>query len=490
MEELLREFIADTKESLDLAGRELVRFAQRPDDTGILANVFRLLHTIKGTCGFLSLLRLEALAHAAEALMDRFRGGEVANRATVALILATLDRMNCLLDALERTRVEPAGDDQDLIGALSGVAGTPVMPAAGHGGAKASTPATAPARDVGGHIPLSATECAHGATPAAGTIRAGRPKPFAARPPREVRTRSSDPARRDGAPRSKPQQRIIEAPMEPIGNTWRQLPMLARDLAGELGKDAQLVMTGADTEVDRRVMALIKAPLIHLLRNAIDHGLERPGERRARGKPRTGTISLSAGYEVGRLVITIADDGRGLDTANIKKQVLAQGLAGRSAVEKMTDAEIHQFVFAAGFSTVLRVTSISGRGVGMDVVRTNVERAGGTVEVVSRPGQGTGIVIRLPPALPVPASDPDRIALRRSQPPAPPHAAPEDEPGWPERTPAAAPMFRLGQGTAPMPSMYRRTSQFLVARNFDHQPESPARSSRPEAALAEQPAGE
>ena len=192
------------------------------------------------------------------------------------------------------------------------------------------------------------------------------------------------------------QEGVMKTRMQPIGNAWQKLPRIIRDLAGELNKDIELEMHGADTELDRQVLDLIKDPLTHMVRNSADHGLETPEQRRAARKPEKGTIRLSAYHEGGHIIIEIADDGRGLNTARIKQKVIEQGLATESEIEKMTEAQIHKFIFAAGFSTAAVVTSVSGRGVGMDVVKTNIDQIGGTIDVKSMPGEGSSFTIKIP----------------------------------------------------------------------------------------------
>ena len=184
------------------------------------------------------------------------------------------------------------------------------------------------------------------------------------------------------------QEGVMKTRMQPIGNAWQKLPRIVRDLSGELGKEIELEMHGADTELDRQVLELIKDPLTHMVRNSADHGLETPAERRAAGKPEKGTIRLSAYHEGGHIIIEIADDGRGLNTARIKAKAIASRIVTDVAAEKMTEAQIHKFIFAPGFSTAAAVTSVSGRGVGMDVVRNNIDQIGGTIDVKSAPGEG------------------------------------------------------------------------------------------------------
>ena len=184
--------------------------------------------------------------------------------------------------------------------------------------------------------------------------------------------------------------------MQPIGNAWQKLPRIVRDLSAELGKDIELEMHGADTELDRQVLERIKDPLTHMVRNSADHGLESRADRIAAGKPEKGTIRLSAYHEGGHIIIGVADDGRGLDTDRIKDKVLASGLATEAELDKMSEAQIHKFIFTPGFSTAAQVTSVSGRGVGMDVVRNNIDQIGGSIDVSSIRGEGLSFTIKIP----------------------------------------------------------------------------------------------
>ncbi|WP_240046951.1 hybrid sensor histidine kinase/response regulator, partial [Paracraurococcus ruber] len=192
------------------------------------------------------------------------------------------------------------------------------------------------------------------------------------------------------------QEGVMKTRMQPIGNAWAKLPRLVRDLGVELGKKISLEMRGAETELDRQVLELIKDPLTHMVRNSADHGLERPEDRARAGKPETGRIMLNARHEGGHIIIEIGDDGRGLSAEKIKQKVIAQGLATEAEVANMPEREVHRFIFRAGFSTAAAITSVSGRGVGMDVVKTNMERIGGTIDIRSREGFGTTFVIKIP----------------------------------------------------------------------------------------------
>ncbi|WP_334442262.1 hybrid sensor histidine kinase/response regulator [Bradyrhizobium sp. AZCC 1610] len=486
MDDLLREFLTETSESLDTVDNQLVRFEQDPSDAKILDNIFRLVHTIKGTCGFLGLPRLEALAHAGETLMGKFRDGMPVKAEAVTLILSSIDRIKEILAGLEATETEPEGTDEDLIEKLH------AMAEGGHH-AEAEAPAAAPVPVVAappvltamtagtlvdqvlerplrpGEVSLddlerafreTATEAAPAPKPApAPAVKQAAPAPapetapappaakeVKAKPARkpvaidadvqeadkianqsirvnvdtlehlmtmvselvltrnqllEISRRNEDtefkvPLQRLSNVTAELQEGVMKTRMQPIGNAWQKLPRIVRDLSGELGKQIELEMHGADTELDRQVLDLIKDPLTHMVRNSADHGLETPAERLASGKGEQGTIRLSAYHEGGHIIICIADNGRGLNTERIKAKAVSNGLVSEAELEKMTEAQIHKFIFAPGFSTAATVTSVSGRGVGMDVVRTNIDQIGGTIDIKSVAGEGSSVTIKIP----------------------------------------------------------------------------------------------
>jgi two-component system, chemotaxis family, sensor kinase CheA len=451
MDDLLREFLTETNESLDVVDVELVRFEQEPNNAKILDNIFRLVHTIKGTCGFLGLPRLEALAHAAETLMGKFRDGVAVTGEAVTLVLSTIDRIKEILGDLERNQQEPAGDDRDLIAQLERMAT--------QGAAVEAKPAVTTGSLVyqvlerplrPGEVSLDELERAFRETPGPEPVPAApSAKPAAAAPVarRDSKDEAAEDAKADGKVASQsirvhvetlehlmtmvselvlsrnqlleivrrhedsefkvPLQRlsnvtaelqegVMKTRMQPIGNAWQKLPRVVRDLATELGKEIELEMHGAETELDRQVLDLIKDPLTHMVRNSADHGLETPEERRRAGKPEKGTIRLSAFHQGGHIIIEISDNGRGLDVGRIKAKAVANGLASEAEVEKMTEAQIQKFIFTPGFSTAAKVTSVSGRGVGMDVVRNNIDQIGGTIDVKSAMGEGSSFTIKIP----------------------------------------------------------------------------------------------
>jgi two-component system chemotaxis sensor kinase CheA len=448
MDDLLREFLTETNESLDVVDVELVRFEQDPNNAKILGNIFRLVHTIKGTCGFLGLPRLEALAHAAETLMGKFRDGMPVTAEAVTLVLSTIDRIKEILGDLERNQQEPAGGDGDLIDRLErmatqGAAAAEAKPAVATGSLVYQV-LERPLRP--GEVSLDELERAFRDTAGPEALPAAKAPSAPPSARREIKDEGED-ARTDSKVASQsirvnvetlenlmtmvselvlsrnqlleivrrheesefkvPLQRlsnvtaelqegVMKTRMQPIGNAWQKLPRVVRDLATELGKEIELEMHGADTELDRQVLDLIKDPLTHMVRNSADHGLETPQQRRQAGKAEKGTIRLSAYHQGGHIIIEISDDGRGLDVDKIKAKAVANGLAAEAEIEKMAEAQIQKFIFAPGFSTAAQVTSVSGRGVGMDVVRTNIDQIGGTIDVKSVAGEGSSFTIKIP----------------------------------------------------------------------------------------------
>lgn len=446
MDELLQEFLTETGENLDTVDREIVRFEQDPNDRDILRNIFRLVHTVKGTCGFIGLPRLEALTHAAESVIGQFRDGATVKPSAVTAILETIDRIKDILAELAEKGLEPEGNDETLIGELQALADQ----------ARGELRQSGPAKES--IDPVAAYLARHGQVPAAmaealpeDIVFRSAPEPQRGRdgriegsePPARADTGTTGP--RQGGPATlrvnvdtiehlmtmvselvltrnqllevsrqqedaglkAPLQRlslitaelqdgVMKTRMQPIGNAWSKLPRIVRDLSTELGKRIELVTEGADTELDRQILDLIKDPLIHMVRNCADHAIELPAERLAVGKLEQGTIRLSAYHEGGSVTISIADDGRGLDVARIRDKAIAKGLVTEAEAEKLSDSQISRFIFQPGFSTADSVTAVSGRGVGMDVVKANVDSIGGMIDIASRPGHGTAITIKIP----------------------------------------------------------------------------------------------
>ncbi|CAL4868909.1 hypothetical protein MMA231_03198 [Asticcacaulis sp. MM231] len=535
MDDLISEFLTETAESLEVVDSELVKFEANPNERKTLDNIFRLVHTVKGTCGFLGLSRLEAVAHAGETLLGRFRDGKLdVTPVAVTLVLHSIDRIKVILAGLEATGNEPDGDDHDLIAQLEAMAEGQAVdlstvkavevpdrpingeiepavfngPALGAGalGVGDIDPATGRALRPGevAEADLEAAfAAADGPDDAPTTLQAGdidpatgralRPgevseadleaafaaaespdwmneatpdvdvskpvapsappvtaaKPVVPTPPAKApepmaglggedaqgiattqsirvsvdvleglmtlvsemvltrnqllqisRTREDSafatPLQRLSTLTGELQDSVMKTRMQPIGAAWKKLPRLVRDLSYELGKKIDLVMEGEGTELDRQVLELIRDPLTHMVRNSADHGLEGTQERIDLGKPATGTVKLSAFHEGGYIVIRISDNGRGLNTPRIREKLLEKGLVTRNELDTLSDQQVQRYIFAPGFSTAAAVTNLSGRGVGMDVVRTNIEQIGGQIDLLSVPGSGTTFTIKIP----------------------------------------------------------------------------------------------
>ena len=403
MDELLRDFLTETGENLDRVDEQLVRLEHEPNDAHILGNIFRLVHTIKGTCGFLELPRLEALTHAAETLMGKFRDGMPVTGEAVTLILTTIDRVKTILDELDRFGREPAGDDADVIRRLTATAGQRHQGSADRGSvaspeaaeqARIDKPGDETKKPLSHSIRVSVDTLDQLMTTVSELVLSRNQLLEIVR--QQGDSEFNVPLQRLSNVTVQLQEGVMKTRMQPIGYAWQKLPRVVRDLSTELGKDIGLEMHGADTELDRQVLDLVKDPLTHLVRNCADHGIESPTERSAAGKSRRGTIRLSACHQGGYVIIEVADDGRGLDTAGINAKAVEMGLASEAELAAKPQAEINNLIFSPGFSTAARVTSVSGRGVGMDVVRSNIEQIGGTVDLKSVPGSGTVFTIRIP----------------------------------------------------------------------------------------------
>jgi two-component system chemotaxis sensor kinase CheA len=402
MDDLLAEFLTETNESLAELDLALVKLERTPDDQATLGLIFRLVHTIKGTCGFLGLPRLERVAHAAENVLGKVRDKELAaSPPVISAVLAGLDRIKLIVAGLAATGAEPAGDDSPVTAALERAA-SGQAPASAVAATEAEVIEAAPAADapaaeavVGVQSIRVAVDVLEELMTLVGELVLTRNQLLQISRA-EGTSAFSAPLQRLSHITTDLQEGVMKTRMQPIGNAWNKLPRLVRDLAHETGKKITLDMHGQETELDRQVLELMRDPLTHMVRNSADHGLEGPEERRAAGKPDLGRIRLNAYHEGGHIIIEVADDGRGLDTDKIRAKVLSKGLASEAELATMSEAQIKAFIFRAGFSTAAAVTAISGRGVGMDVVRSNIERIGGTVELASTLGAGTCFTIKIP----------------------------------------------------------------------------------------------
>ena len=451
MDELLRDFLTETTEHIEGAETQLVHFERNPSDASLIASIFRLVHTIKGTSSFLGLERLERVGHAAESVMGMLRDGVPPTQHSVTIILAAIDRIKTIIEEIGQHGSEPPGDDSEIINALEAyyASGAEAATAA----ASAEAEAKAAATQAGGSAPSPAHEAepapATATTPEAPKAQeapVATKEPASAQPPKQdapaatqaknganpnqetirvsvdtiermmqlvselvlsrnqllelARHREDDtiktPLQHLSTLTSDLQDAVMRARMQPVGRLYANLPRLVRELSTSLGKNIDLVTEGADTELDRQLIEVIRDPLTHLIRNCADHGIEKPEERLAAGKPERGEIRVSAAHEAGQITIDIADDGKGLDIERIKAKIVTQGLAAEQDLRSMSNEEIYRYIFEPGFSTAQVVSNVSGRGVGMDVVRSNIEAIGGSVSLSSAPGKGSRFSLRIP----------------------------------------------------------------------------------------------
>ncbi|MCA9014575.1 MAG: chemotaxis protein CheW, partial [Planctomycetaceae bacterium] len=450
MDDILQEFLAESWENLGQLDSEIVELEKDPQNAELIASIFRTIHTIKGTCGFLGLTNLGAVAHSAENVLGKMREGILdVSPGAISLVLEAIDQIKELLQGLEATGEEPKTDHSTLtsmLDELAEYAANAAKEASSQKPAAAVSPQEAPEVAVSSPEPESDGAQSEPVAPS--------PEPVA-----EVRSELAEPAvsanvnDETGAKASKVsvadlsirvnvnvvdslmnlvgelvltrnqllqlargdeeskyaapithlnrvttdlQEGVMKTRMQPIGNAWNKLPRLVRDLSQVTHKHIELIMTGAETELDRTVLDAIKDPLTHMVRNSADHGIEAPEVRRANGKPESGTIHLNAYHEGGHVIIEIQNDGVGISRERVMKKAISQGLIKEADAANVADSHVFSMIFQAGFSTAEKVSSISGRGVGMDVVRTQIEKIGGTVDLSSKMGKGTMVRIKIP----------------------------------------------------------------------------------------------
>ncbi len=428
--DLLREFLVESRENLDRLENELMSYEGQATSTEMLAAVFRSMHTVKGTAGFFGFEQLQHVTHIAENLLGVIRDGALAMTVPIAsCLLDVVDAARAILTTIEASGAEGTHDHSVLLAQLAefhaaanvveeaavveDVEEAPEAPPLA-AVVVAPVPAPAPARAVvvaPAPVVEVPVEAAHAARTES-TVRvdtsvldrlmdlAGE-LVLARNQLLQIATGSADSrlvrvAQRLDSVTSDLQEGVMRTRMQPIGNAWSKLPRVVRDLSGELGKKIRLELEGQDTALDRTILEAIKDPLTHLVRNACDHGIESTAQRVAAGKDPEGTLTLSASHGGGHVAIEITDDGGGIDPERVRRRAIERGLFTAERAARLTEAEVVNLIFAPGFSTAEKVTSVSGRGVGMDVVKTNVEAIGGTVTVRSRFGEGTTIRIDIP----------------------------------------------------------------------------------------------
>ena len=449
MDELTREFLIESQEGLDRMERCLTDLEERPGDAALIADIFRSVHTIKGPTGFLGFKRLEKLAHAGENLLGQLRDGKLsANPPIITALLQLLDALRSILKAIEADANEGDGSDAGIIATLDALqvpaheesAQQPARATTAAGKARASRrPATPPApapvpqplQEPPPPLP-PATEAAPVVPQAAAIPEAPDADASRARVPltsaaestlrvdvtllnrmmnlvgelvltrnQVLQATSSDPkmtvlSRRLDMVTADLRESVMKARMQPVSNLFSKMPRMVRDLSQSLDRRVRLQMEGQETELDKSLLEAIKDPLTHAVRNSLDHGIEPPAVRQAAGKDPEGILRLRAMQEGSHVIIEVAEDGAGIAVEKVRDKAIERGLISADRAAALSERELLQLIFLPGFSTAAKVTNVSGRGVGMDVVRTNVERIGGKVEIDSRAGKGTTLRLRIP----------------------------------------------------------------------------------------------
>ncbi|HTV03591.1 MAG TPA: chemotaxis protein CheA, partial [Luteitalea sp.] len=437
-DDLTREFLIESHEGLDRLDQDLVALEQDPRNHDRLASVFRTIHTIKGTCGFLGFSKLEAVSHVGENLLSRLRDGDLSLDAAITTgLLGMVDAIRTILKSIETTAAEGDADYSEIIARLQTLNERPddtaaptALVAVPTPPAHVETPAAATPVPIPAMVPSS-----EDATAPATAAPAAEPEPWDGVDRRsggvsdtsmrvdvglvdklmnlvgelvlarnqivQFTATQHDTALVNASQRlnlvtSELQEGVMKTRMQPIGNVWGKFPRVVRDLAAMCGKQVRIEMIGKETDLDRTIIEAIKDPLTHIIRNSVDHGIEAPAERIARGKRAEGTIRLRAFHEGGQINIEIADDGGGISAEKVRARGLARRLITSEQSARLSDRDVIKLVFLPGFSTADKITNVSGRGVGMDVVKTNIEKIGGTVDIQSVLGAGTTLRIKIP----------------------------------------------------------------------------------------------
>ncbi|HKR24143.1 MAG TPA: Hpt domain-containing protein, partial [Allosphingosinicella sp.] len=390
MDDLLNDFIAETRDMLQALSGAIVAWEAAPQDKSRLDEIFRFVHTVKGNCGFFDLPRLEQLSHAAEGALAEVRNGtRTADTRLVNAVLAVIDRIGELVQALESGESLASEDDEPLIAALAREQAAPAAAAeaaaAPEPEAKKSVRSIRLSVDLLDRMMNGVSDAVLARNELARRLRDA---------PRDVAIEAA--FDRVSACIAEIRDGITRTRMQRIDSLFAGLPRLVRDLSADLGKQVRLQVDGGDVELDREMIEMIRDPLTHIVRNAIDHGIEPPDERAAAGKPAVGHLKVSARQAGNQILIEAADDGRGIDGDALVRKARTAGILSAEQAASLSPGQKTALVFAPGLSTAGEVTAISGRGVGMDVVRANIERIGGVVDVDSRPSQGVRLAIRVP----------------------------------------------------------------------------------------------
>ncbi len=401
MEEALIEFLIESTEGIANLDQDLIILEKNPKNYEALNRIFRTMHSIKGTCGMFGFSRLERLAHVGEDVLAAIREGNLnVNSKVIGVILKAVDLIKFILDGIELTKTESLGDDSLIITELRQLLQTS---GSGPDSDLHLKPSHSPHQVTAPSQNRALTEQflrVHMDTldqlmNSIGELALTRNQ-LVQLANQDVGSRYLSTIQQLDRITSSLQKTAIKTRMQPVGNSWNKLPRIIRDLSHSAQKQIELKMMGQETEVDRQILKAIHDPLIHCVRNSADHGIEAPAVRKENKKTPSGTIWLNAFYEGDYIVIEIKDDGSGINTKAVRERAIQRELIRAEEADKLSDQEICRFIFEPGFSTVNQISEISGRGVGLDVVRTNIEKMGGNVDVQSISGYGTTVRIKVP----------------------------------------------------------------------------------------------
>jgi two-component system, chemotaxis family, sensor kinase CheA len=439
--DIVQDFLVESYENLDRLDRELVGLEKNPQDRNALAGVFRTIHTIKGTCGFLGFSKLEKVAHVGENLLSRLRDGLLSlNPEITTALLSMVDAVRQMLKAIQSsgqdgqedypelremlTRLQGGSESASPVAAVEKLAAVEVQPQSirieeaelpdvdaekrsllepviatvvkpEHASETSSATGETRARDASAESIRVGVNLLDKLMNLVGELVLARNQ-LLQLSSRVENTGFQAVSQRMNLIATELQEEVMKTRMQPIGNVWGQFPRTVRDVALGCGKQVNIEMEGKETELDKTIIEAVKDPLTHLVRNAVDHGIESPEMRRKAGKNPAGRLLLRAYHEGGQVNIEISDDGAGLDQERIRKKAVARGIITAAQAAQMSERDIFNLIFLPGFSTAEKVTNVSGRGVGMDVVKTNVEKIGGAVDIQSTPGKGTTIRVKIP----------------------------------------------------------------------------------------------
>ena len=407
MDEIVAEFLVESYESLDRLDRDLLALERDPHSREVLASIFRTMHTIKGTCGFLGFAKLERIAHAAESLLAGLRDGSLSiTPQTAGVLLATGDVMRLILRQIEATGTDGEDDHDGLVEDLGRLRGappgvSPAVPPAPGAQPEPQPVRSGPDRSVGLRSAVTETTVRVDVSVLDRLMTLVGELVLARNQLAALASDRADPSLASATQSvdritAELQEGVTKTRLQPIRTAWATLPRVARDLAVALDKRVRIETDGDDTELDRSIIEAIKDPLTHIVRNAVDHGIEGPEARVAAGKAEEGAVIVRAYHEGGQVTIEVADDGAGIDLNAVRTKAVELASVTPEQAKRMSEREALDLLFLPGLSTADEVTTVSGRGVGMDVVRTNIERIGGSIDLSSRRGEGTIFKIRIP----------------------------------------------------------------------------------------------